>query len=124
MSKKRVFDPRGKQTRAELSLAPRASRTELEDAPVLFCNNTKLDFCAYPELFPAIKDLLRARGISNFVDRRESVRGKDTPELRRFAGELADSGARAAIIGLADIGVTPATTILTTKSFISVTVFP
>lgn len=112
MSSSPLLDPRGRLRRTEIRLAPRLSSAQLQDACILFYNNTKLDFCHYPEVYPRLKQLLAAQGVTRIVDVRETPRGKDTRALRAFARRLADTGADAAVLGLADIGVTPATTIL------------
>jgi hypothetical protein len=87
----------------------------LRKGRILFYNNTKLDFCNYAEVFTAIKRQFRALGVTNFVDYRETVRGKSTAGLRRTAQELAQEGFSAAVVALADMGTSPATAILTVE---------
>jgi hypothetical protein len=108
-----VIDPRGKQKRSTLILAPRVSRDVLRKGPILFFDNTKLSFCNYFEVFRRIKENLAKEGITNFIDSRETVRGKSTQELRDYAAMLSRSGPVASIIALGDMGTSPATTILT-----------
>lgn len=108
-----IVDPRGKQEKVILSLAPRPKLEELTEGPILFYNNTKLEFCNYTEIFPTIKKHMREKGITNFVDVRETVRGKTTEDLRRTAIELANKKIKVAVVALADMGTTPATVILT-----------
>jgi hypothetical protein len=108
-----VIDPRGKQKRPTLILAPRVSKDVLRNGPILFFDNTKLTFCNYIEVFRRIKKNLAKEGIANFIDYRETVRGKSTQELKDYAAMLSKSGPVAAIIALGDMGTSPATTILT-----------
>jgi hypothetical protein len=109
----RLFDPRGVQERPRLELAPRVSFEALQKGPILFFNNTKLEFCNYDEIYPKLKELFRLKGISNFIDHRETVRGKTTEDLIEFAARLAKNRPVAAIAAFGDMGTTPATTILT-----------
>lgn len=113
MATKHLLDPRGQQRREELNLALRPSLEKLKEGPILFYNNTKLDSNHYIEVFNTIKERFQQLGISNFVDVRETVRGKTPLDLRHLAQELAGQGFVAAITALGDIGVSPATTILT-----------
>ena len=108
-----IVDPRGKQERPKFSLAPRHSLEELKKGPILFYDNTKLEFCNYGEIFPTIKEYFRKKGITNFVDIRETVRGKTTRDFRRIARELAQKGFKAAVVALGDVGVTPGSVVLT-----------
>ncbi len=52
-------------------------------------------------------------GISNFVDYRETVRGKDTKALEQYAAMLAKEKPDAAVVALGDMGTSPATCIVT-----------
>jgi len=108
-----IVDPRGRQPRDRLVLAPRLSLEALKKDRILFYNNTKVDFCNYPEILTGIKRHLTALGVTNFVDYRQTVRGKSTAGLRRTAQKLADQGFGAAVVALADMGTSPATAILT-----------
>ena len=108
-----ILDPRGKQERPQLILAPRVSLEKLQEGPIVFYNNTKLEFCNYTEIFPRIKELFRQRGIFNFIDFRETVRGKTTEDLDNYAQKLAAVKPVAAVTALGDMGTTPATTVIT-----------
>lgn len=108
-----VLDPRGIQERPVLKLAPRPSLDKLKQGKILFYNNTKLSFCNYGEVFVRIKERFREIGISNFVDYRETVRGKDTAALERYAAMLAREKPDAAVVALGDMGTSPATCIVT-----------
>jgi hypothetical protein len=108
-----VLDPRGRQARPHLKLAPRVSLDNLKKAPVLFYDNTKLGFCNYHYIFTRIKERLAELGISNFVDYCETVRGKTTQDLRDYAVILAKEKPVAAFTALGDMGTSPATTIVT-----------
>jgi hypothetical protein len=77
-----ILDPRGKQERPQLIMAPRVTLKKLQEGPLVFYNNTKLEFCNYTEIFPRIKELFQLRGISNFIDFPETVRGKTTADLK------------------------------------------
>ena len=109
-----VYDPRGKQERPVLKLAPRLSLEELRRGPILFYDNTKLDFCNYKEVFVRVKENFSKQGITNFVDLRETVRGKSSRELKAYgAGLVRKTKAKAAVVALGDMGTSPATTIVT-----------
>ena len=71
-----LIDPRGVQQRPVITLAPRPTLEQLKNGKILFYDNTKLSFCNYGEVFVRIKERFREMGISNFVDYRETVRGK------------------------------------------------
>ena len=111
--KVQVLDPRGRIEQPTLKLAKRISLKTLQKGPVLFYDNTKLGFCNYNEVFIAIKDFLRSKGVSNFVDFRETVRGKTTKDLQNYAAKMAKTKPVAAVVALGDMGTTPATTIVT-----------
>lgn len=109
-----VYDPRGKQERPILKLAPRLSLEELRRGPILFYDNTKLDFCNYKEVFVRVKENFSKQGITNFVSLRETVRGKSSRELKAYGAELVSkTKAKAAVVALGDMGTSPATTIVT-----------
>ena len=84
-----LMDPRGLQERPVLTLARRPSVEELKVGKILFYNNTKLDFCNYGETFVRIKERFIELGISNFVDYKETVRGKGSKVLEDYAAMLA-----------------------------------
>jgi hypothetical protein len=107
-----MIDPRGAQRRRRIALAKRPDIGELKKGPLLFYDNTKLGFCNYGRLFERIKERLKELGIENFIDRRETVRGKDTVALRSYAAALAGEKPVAAVTALGDMGTSPATTIL------------
>jgi hypothetical protein len=108
-----LLDPRGFQERPIVKLAPRVGIEELKKGKILFYDNTKLSFCNYGEVFVRIKERFREMGISNFVDYRETVRGKDTEALSKYAAMLAKEKPSAAVIALGDMGTSPATCIVT-----------
>jgi hypothetical protein len=108
-----LLDPRGLQARPIIQLAPRVSVEELKKGKILFYNNTKLSFCNYGEVFVRIKERFRAMGIGNFVDYLETVRGKDTAALEKYAAMLAKEKPVAAVVALGDMGTSPATCIVT-----------
>jgi hypothetical protein len=110
-----ILDPRGEQKRPLLNLAPRITMQDLERGPILFFDNTKLGFCNYMEVFRRLKANFPKDGITNLVEHRESVRGKSTDDLRKFAEKLAAYKPKAAIFALGDVGVSPATTIMTIR---------
>ena len=108
-----LLDPRGRQERPVIKLAPRVSIDDLKNGKILFYNNTKLSFCNYGEVFVRIKERFREMGIQNFIDYRETVRGKDTQKLEAYAAMLAREKPTAAIVALGDMGTSPATCIVT-----------
>ncbi|MGP8050286.1 MAG: hypothetical protein ACLPYB_06690 [Desulfobaccales bacterium] len=108
-----IVDPRGKPERPQLIMAPRVTLKKLQEGPIVFYNNTKLEFCNYTEIFPRIKELFRLRSISNFIDFRETVRGKTTEDLKAYAKKLAAVKPVAVVTALGDMGTTPATAIIT-----------
>ena len=114
-----VLDPRGIQERPVLELAKRGSLEDLKKGKILFYDNTKLDFCHYRESFNRIKERFNEMGISNFVEYKETVRGKDTKELEEYAARLVKDVEKqakekpvAAIVALGDMGTSSATTIV------------
>jgi hypothetical protein len=108
-----LLDPRGLQERPVLRLAPRVSIEQLKRGKILFYDNTKLSFCNYGEVFVRIKERFREMGIGNFVNYRETVRGKDTNALEKYAAMLAEEKPMAAVVALGDMGTSPATCIVT-----------
>ncbi len=115
MSKRKldaILDPRGYQERPVIKLAKRVSVDGLKKGKILFYDNTKLDFCHYREAFNRIKENFSKMGISNFVEYKETVRGKDTAKLEEYAAMLAKEKPRAAVVALGDMGTSSATTIV------------
>jgi len=108
-----VLDPRGIQKRPKIKLAPRPTLERLRQGPVLFYDNTKLSFRNCSEIFIRIKENLANKGIVNFLDIRETVRGKTNQELKEYAAKLAEAKPVAVVLALGDVGVSPATTIVT-----------
>ena len=108
-----LIDPRGLQERPILKLAPRPGLDQLKTGKILFYDNTKLSFCHYGEVFVRIKERFREMGIGNFVDYRETVRGKDTQRLEQYAAMLAKEKPDAAVVALGDMGTSAATCVVT-----------
>jgi hypothetical protein len=108
-----LLDPRGYQERPVIKLAPRVTLEDLRKGKILFYDNTKLSFCNYNQVFVRIKERFRELGITNFVDYVETVRGKDTEELEKYAAMLAEEKPTAAIVAFGDMGTSAATTIVT-----------
>ncbi len=108
-----MLDPRGLQERPVIKLAPRAGIDDLRRGKILFYDNTKLGFCNYGEVFVRIKERFREMGVGNFVDYRETVRGKDTKALENYAAMLAREKPVAAVVALGDMGTSPATCVVT-----------
>lgn len=107
-----ILDPRGQQERPILKLAQRVSLDELKNGKILFYNNTKLDFCNYNEVFVRIKERFTEMGITNFVDYKETVRGKNAQGLEEYAAKLAEEKPAAAIVAFGDMGTSSATTLV------------
>ena len=85
-----ILDPRGYQEREVIKLAKRVSLDELKEGKLLFYNNTKLDFVNYNTVFDRIKENFAEMGITNFVDYKETVRGKNAEMLADYAAMLAE----------------------------------
>jgi tRNA A37 threonylcarbamoyladenosine biosynthesis protein TsaE len=108
-----LLDPRGLQERPVIKLAPRVSLEKLKSGKILFYDNTKLSFCNYGEVFVRIKERFREMGMANFIDYRETVRGKETAALEKYAEKLAHEKPVAAVVALGDMGTSPATCVVT-----------
>jgi hypothetical protein len=104
----RLLDPRGNLRLERIELAPRPDAATFAAGPVLFYDNEKMDVGHYGLIYARIKEGLRSRGIANVLDRRVSIRGKTSGDIVALAHDLNRVGARAAVIGLADMGVSPA----------------
>ena len=120
---KPVLDPRGYQERPLLQLAPRVSMDDLRKGPILLYDNIKLDFANYREIYTRIKRNFSEEGINNFVEFRETVRGKTDQDLKDYARSLAAAKPVAAILALGDMGTSPATAILAMLPPVAVVVF-
>lgn len=107
-----ILDPRGFQERPVIKLASRASIDGLKKGKILFYDNTKLSFCNFGEVFVRIKENFREMGINNFVDYRETVRGKNTQKLEDYAAMLAKEKPAAAVVAFGDMGTSAATTVV------------
>lgn len=108
-----ILDPRGIQNRTVITLAKRPSLDELKKGKILFYNNTKLDFCNYYTVFDRIKERLIELGITNFVEYKETVRGKNAEKLADYAAMLAKEKPTAAIVAFGDMGTSSSTTVVT-----------
>ena len=104
----RLLDPRGRLDLGRIALAPRPDAAALAAGTLLFYDNEKMDVGHYGLIYERIKAALRARGLTRFDDRRASIRGKTGADIEAMARELRESGATAAVIALADMGVSPA----------------
>jgi len=109
----RLLDPRGKLALTRLTLATRPDKAALAAGTVLFYDNAKMDVGHYGAIFERIKAGLRKRGISRFRDHRESIRGKTSADIDAMARSFSEMHVCAAVIGLADMGVSPAMVALT-----------
>lgn len=77
---------------------------------MLIFDNTKFGFVNYMEVIRRIRHNFAADGITNVVEYRETVRGKDNRTLIKFAGWLKEEFKPVAtILGLGDMGTGPAT---------------
>ncbi|MHB0869459.1 MAG: UGSC family (seleno)protein [Chloroflexota bacterium] len=95
----------------DLPVIPTPRPQSLEDRSVLLFDNTKLDFASYSAAFDELADALGARGVQT-IRIRQSIRGTGASTLSALANELLASGAKAAVLAFADVGVTPATVLL------------
>ena len=109
----KLLDPRGLLQRSCLQLARRPDRAALAGKPLLFYDNAKMDVGHYGLIFGRIKAGLRANGITRFTDYRESIRGKSNADILSLAESLSGKAVCAAVLGLADMGVSPAMVTLT-----------
>ena len=110
-----LLDPRGSLRLERITLAPRPDHPTLAAGPILFYDNEKMDVGHYELIFGRIKEGLRSRGVANFHDWRTSIRGKTSADIAAMARDFIEAGARAAVIGLADMGVSPAMVALTVE---------
>jgi len=108
-----ILDPRGKQMRNRVELAPRVTTDELRRGPVLLYDNAKMSVGHYGEILRRIGENLARHGITVFLDVCQTVRGESLEALRARAAQLAQSRPVAAIVALADMGVSLSTTVLT-----------
>jgi len=104
----RLLDPRGKLRLTRVSLARRPDAAALAAGTLLFYDNEKMDVGRYSLIYAHLKQALQAHGIHRFVDRRASIRGRTAADIAAMAQEWSDLGACAAVIALADMGVSPA----------------
>ena len=108
-----MLDPRGELALARPMLARRPDAAALAAGTVLFYDNTKLDVGHFGGLLPALKAGLSARGITRFVDERLTIRGTSGQDIDALARRFHALGVSAAVIALADMGVSPAMVALT-----------
>ncbi len=108
-----ILDPRGLQERPKIKLANRVSLKELKNGKILFYDNTKLGFVNYMTVFDRIKEKFNELGATNFVEYRETVRGKNAEKLGEYAKMLAAEKPVAAIVAFGDMGTSSSTTVLT-----------
>lgn len=109
----KLIDPRGIQKRGHLQLARRRSLKELQEGKLLIYNNTKVEFCNYTEIIPTLKSCFEKAGVCRIEDFRRTVRGLSAEGLAKLADELAAREPEGVVIALGDMGVSPASTILT-----------
>ena len=108
-----LLDPRGYRQLPVLTLAPRPDMSALTAGRVLFYDNTKMDVGHFGVLFTQIKRGMQVRGAGNFIDFRETIRGKSNADIAALAERFRTMSVSAAVIGLADMGVCPAMVALT-----------
>lgn len=103
-----LLDPRGTLNPARLKLATRPDPAALAAGTILFYDNTKMDVGHYGVIFGRIKEGFQKRGISRFCDYSETIRGKTSADIAALARTFSELNVSAAVIGLADMGVSPA----------------
>ncbi len=108
-----LLDPRGQLQTLRLQLAPRPDEATLLAGTLLFYDNTKMDVGHFGAIYKQIRSGLQARGVTRFSDYRETIRGKVDDDIAALAGKFRGMGITAAVIGLADMGVSPAMVALT-----------
>ena len=108
-----LLDPRGIQDRQTITLAKRPSLEEFKRGKILLYDNTKLGFVNFMTVYDRIKERLTEIGATNWVEYRETVRGKDAKMLADYAAMLAKEKPIAAITAFGDMGTSSSTTVLT-----------
>ncbi len=108
-----LLDPRGRLELVRLTLAARPDQARLAGGTLLFYDNLKMDVGHYGAIFARIKAGLQQRGIANFLDYRETIRGKTSADIAALARRFQAMKVIGAVIALADMGVSPAMVALT-----------
>lgn len=114
-SSPKLLDPRGRLVLERIALTPRPALHALQAGTVLFYDNEKMNVGHYGLIFERIKAGLRERGIAHFHDRRAGIRGKTPADIAAMARDLRALNVTAAVIALADMGVSPAMVALTVE---------
>jgi len=108
---KMVYDPRGAQRAADLVLARRPA--SLAGRRVLFFDNTKLALGRYGVIRDVVRESLENWGVDDVQEMRRTMRGQNLTSIRALVAEIKTSTrAEGAVLAVADMGVTPATTLL------------
>ena len=109
-----LLDPRGtpERLRRPFALAERPGRDALAAGDVLFVDNGKLDAASFRAVETELAAAFEARDLGGFERVAVTVRGATTGALASTAAGFADDGYVAAVLALADKGVTPGTTVL------------
>lgn len=110
-----LLDPRGRLVLGRLAFAQRPTLEALEAGTVLLYDNEKMSVGHYGLIFDHIKAGLRGRGITRFHDHRGGIRGKTPADIAAMAREFRALEVTAAVIALADMGVSPAMVALTVE---------
>lgn len=114
-SQAHLLDPRGRLVLERLALAPRANLDALKAGTILFYDNEKMNVGHYGLIFDRIKAGLRELGITRFHDHRAGIRGKTPDDIAAMARNFHQLDVTAAVIALADMGVSPAMVALTVE---------
>lgn len=104
-----ILDPRGVAPPTR-RLAARAG--SLVGKQVVLFDNTKLQFGRYQELYTVLEGRLRAAGVAATPRITRQLRGEAGAQVGAVAREIVAAGADAAVVALADMGVSPATALL------------
>lgn len=108
-----IMDPRGGMEKVQIQLASRPTLDQLKQGKLLIFNNTKVEFCNYTEIIPQLKRCFEELGVEQIEDYRRTVRGLNNQELGALARKLAEFNPTAVVIALGDMGVSPASAIVT-----------
>lgn len=112
LSAERIIDPRPRAIARSLSLAKRMRLEDLKKEKLLILDNTKLDLGNYRTVLTTLESRLKRKGFQKIEIFRQTIRGKNGNQIKQMAGKMAGLGAKAAILTLSDMGVSPAMVLL------------
>lgn len=107
-----LIDPRTPSRKSKIALAPRPDFERLKKGRLLLYDNGKLDVGNYGLLLQEIESILTGHGLKHIEVYRQTIRGKTQEGIYQLAAEIAELDIDAAILTLADMGVSTAMVIL------------